>query len=558
MARSYVIGLDFGSDSVRAVLVDAATGEQAAESVCNYARWGEGLYCDPERMQFRQHPKDYLEALETVLVRLLDQRRDIAPQVCAISLDFTASTPCLADSRLKPLSLQERYAENPDAMFVLWKDHTGEKEAAEINRACAESATNYSKFTGNHYSSECFWSKVLHLLRSDEGLRRDAYTVVEACDWIPAVLTGNDDPSKARMGHCCAAQKMFWSREWGGFPPREFFERIDPVLLPILDTLRPDGYTCDKPYGHLSAEWASRLGLGADIVVGTGNVDSHQGAIGAGVACGRGVMNLGTSAGVMAVMPPQELGGRVIDGVFGQVESGILPGLVGFEVGLSAFGDVFAWFRRILSYPTERILARDESLTPQQRERLIKEIGDDILRTLAEDAAALPLREDAPFATDWLNGRRSPAPNQRLWGSLMGLRLSSSAPELYYALVESTAFAFRAIFEHLEGNGLRLQSLIGIGGISQKSPFVMQMLADATGKRIEISSCKQAAALGSAICASVVGGIYPDIESAQRVMCRPTIRTYEPDGSKAGHFGRRYALYRAADAFTCSLTEPAE
>lgn len=554
MEKSHVIGLDFGSDTVRAILVDAATGEQAAEAVSPYRRWSEGLYCDPRRMQFRQHPKDYLESLEEVLSLLLDRRRDLAPQVCAISLDFTASTPCLADGHLMPLSLQERYAENPDAMFVLWKDHTGEREAAEINRACAESATNYSRFTGNHYSSECFWSKVLHLLRSDEGLRRDAHTVVEACDWIPAVLTGNDDPSKARMSHCCAAQKMFWSREWGGFPPREFFERIDPVLLPILDTLKPDEYTCDKPYGRISPKWASRLGLSTEVTIGTGNVDSHQGAIGAGVACGRAVMNLGTSAGVMAVMPTRALGDRVIDGVFGQVESGILPGMVGFEVGLSAFGDIFAWLRRTLSYPVTRILARNGSLEPQLRERIATETEEGILACLTEDAAALPLREDAPFATDWFNGRRSPAPDQSLWGSLMGLRLSTSAPELYYALVESTAFAFRAIFEHLERNGIEVDSVTGIGGISQKSPFVMQMLADVTGKRIEVSSVRQAAALGSAICASVVGGIYPDIESAQHALCRPTARTYYPDASKAAHFERRYALYRAADAFTRSLT----
>lgn len=165
---------------------------------------------------------------ETTVKAVLDARRDLAPFVRAIAVDTTASTPALADEHLTPLAMHDRYKDNPNAMFVLWKDHTGEQEAAEINRACAESATNYSKFTGYHYSSECFWSKVLHLLRADEQVRRDAYTVVECCDWIPAILTGNTSPEKAKMGHCCAGQKMFWSEEWGGFPPREFFERIDP------------------------------------------------------------------------------------------------------------------------------------------------------------------------------------------------------------------------------------------------------------------------------------------------------------------------------------------
>lgn len=553
MEKSYVIGLDYGSDSVRATLVDAHTGEQAAEAVHAYRRWAQGLYCDAANSRFRQHPLDYLEGLEAVISGVLDARRDLAPYVRAIAVDTTASTPCLADEHLMPLALQERYKDNPDAMFVLWKDHTGEAEAEEINRACKESAVDYSKFTGYNYSPECFWAKVLHLLRQSDELRRDAYTVVEECDWIPALLTGNTDPAKHKMGHCCVGQKMFWSEEWGGFPPREFFERIDKRLLPILDTLHPAKYTCDHAYGTLSKEWAEKFGLSEEVKIGVGNVDSHQGAIGAGVAYKTAVLTLGTSAGCMAVMPKEKLGGRIIDGVFGQVDSCILPGMVGFEVGLSAFGDVYAWLKRTLLYPACTILANTTLLPPEQRKAVIEEMEDKIMAQLTADAQALPLREDAPFATDWLNGRRSPAPNAKLWGSLMGLRLATTAPELYYALVEATAFAFRAIIDHLIKNGLEIENLIGVGGIAQKSPFVMQMLADITGKSIHVSSCKQAAAHGSAICASVVAGIYPTIEAAQRALCRPTVRTYEPNRAVAEHFDRRYALYRKADKFTNSL-----
>ena len=555
MEKSYVIGLDYGSDSVRATLVDALTGEQAAEAVHAYTRWAKGLYCDAASSRFRQHPLDYLEGLEVVIAGVLDKRRDLAPYVRAIAVDTTASTPCLADEHLMPLALQEKYKDNPDAMFVLWKDHTGEQEAEEINRACKQSDVDYSKFTGYNYSPECFWAKVLHLLRQSDELRRDAYTVVEECDWIPALLTGNTDPARHKMGHCCVGQKMFWSEEWGGFPPRGFFERIDARLLPILDTLHPAKYTCDHAYGTLSKQWAERFGLSEEVKIGVGNVDSHQGAIGAGVAYKTAVLTLGTSAGCMAVMPPQELGGRIIDGVFGQVDSCILPGMIGFEVGLSAFGDVYAWLKRTLLYPVQTILSNSTLVAPEVRKALAEEIEERILLQLTADAEALPLRDDAPFATDWLNGRRSPDTNVKLWGSLMGLRLSTSAPELYYALVEATAFAFRAIIDHLIKNGLQIENLIGAGGIAQKSPFVMQMLADVTGKSIEVSSCKQAAAHGSAICASVVAGIYPTIEAAQRALCRPILRTYTPNASRKAHFDKRYARYRAAGVFTERLTE---
>ncbi len=553
METSYVIGLDFGSDSVRAILVDAHTGEQAAEAVHNYERWGKGLYCNPTVAQFRQHPLDHREGLLSTIKGVLEQRPDLASRVRAIAVDTTASTPVLADRNLTPLALTEKYAECPDAMFVLWKDHTGEREAAEINRACKSAERDYSCFTGYHYSSECFWAKVLHLLRQSEELRKDAYTVIELCDWIPAILTRTTNPADHRQGHCCTAQKMFWSEEWGGFPPREFFEGIDPLLLPILDTLHPAKYTCDKPYGTISKEMAAYFGLPEDVIIGCGNVDSHQGSIGAGVGLGKVTLSLGTSAACMAVMSAESLGGKVIDGVFGQVESCIIPGLVGFEVGMSAFGDVFAWFKRLLSYPLAK-LAEDESLSAELREKVLAE-QEKILIQLTEDAGRLPLREDAPFATDWLNGRRSPAPNDRLWGSVMGLRLSSSAPEIYYALVEATAFAVRAITDHLQANGMPIDDIIGVGGIAQKSPFVMQMIADVTGKRINVSASKQSAALGSAMCAATVCGIYPSIESAQAAMVQPVLCSYEPRVEVRKHFEKRYALYRAADAFTGNMVK---
>lgn len=550
MERSYVIGLDYGSDSVRAILVNALTGEQIDEAVHYYARWREGQFCSAAESRFRQHPKDYLEGLHTVLHAILDNHADIRPLVKAISVDTTASTPCLTDEHLVPLSLKEEFAENPDAMFVLWKDHTGVEEAAEIEEACRRSPIDYTMVSGYHYSAECFWAKVLHLLRTSPAVRSAARSVIEQSDFIAATLAGNNDIERSRIGHCNAAQKMFWSEEWGGFPPEEFFAALDEAIVPILRTMRAAKYTCDKPYGTISAEWAAELGLLPDTLIGCGNVDSHQGAIGAGVAYRRGVINLGTSCCCMFVMPHERLQGRIIDGVFGQADSCILPDLVGFEVGLSAFGDAYAWLRRTLSYPIEKTLAHTKLVDEETRQKLVEESLDEIMMHLTNDAMALAERRDAPFATDWLNGRRSPDPDQRLWGSLMGLRLSTSPGELYYALVEATAIAMKTIVDHLMARDIDIDSFIGVGGISQKSPFVMQMLADFIGKPIEVSACKQSCALGSAICAAVVGGIYPTIEAAQAAMCREIIRTYTPNPLRREMVEYRTALYRRAAQFT--------
>ena len=393
----------------------------------------------------------------------------------------------------------------------------------------------------------------MHLLGTNADMRRDARSVIECSDFICATLAGVTDPAVSRMGHCNAAQKMFWSEDWGGFPPESFFESLDPALVPILRTLNANKYTCDKPYGTISAEWAAELGLNGDVVIGCGNVDSHQGAIGAGVAYKRAMINLGTSGCCMFVIPSEVLGGRIIDGVFGQAESCIIPGLVGFEVGLSAFGDAYAWLRRTLAYPTVEILAKSEKVDPTTRQALVDEVLDNILVKLGEDAAKITPRLDAPFATDWFNGRRSPEPNQLLWGSLMGLRLSTNAPELYYAIVEATALAMKTIVDHLAERDIEFDSFIGVGGISQKSPFVMQMLADAIGKDINVSECKQSCALGSAICASVVAGIYPTIEAAQAALCRPIIRTYSPNAERRELLQKRHELYRAAGKFTEKL-----
>ena len=283
MKETYVIGIDYGTDSVRALLVDAATGETIADSVFSYPRWGRQEYCSPAEACFRQHPQDYLDGLRHVIGEVVAARPDAAPHIRAVSVDTTASTPCLVDRTCTPLARRPEYADDPDAMFVLWKDHTAQREAEEITALCASSEINYARHSGNHYSAECFWAKCLHLLRGSQRLRRDAYAMVELCDWIPAVLTGEDDPSAIRTSHCAAGSKQMWAEAWGGFPPETFFEALDPALLPIVRNISKTNRTCDHAAGTITPAWAQTLGLPEGVVVGVGNIDAHAGAVGAGI-----------------------------------------------------------------------------------------------------------------------------------------------------------------------------------------------------------------------------------------------------------------------------------
>ena len=286
MKETYVIGIDYGTDSVRALLADAATSETIADSVFSYPRWGRQEYCSPAEACFRQHPQDYLDGLRHVIGEVVAARPDAAPHIRAVSVDTTASTPCLVDRTCTPLALRPEYADDPDAMFVLWKDHTAQREAEEITALCASSEINYARHSGNHYSAECFWAKCLHLLRGSRRLRRDAYAMVELCDWIPAVLTGADDPSAIRASHCAAGSKQMWAEAWGGFPPEAFFEALDPALLPIVRNISKTNRTCDHAAGTITPAWAQALELPEGVVVGVGNIDAHAGAVGAGIRCG--------------------------------------------------------------------------------------------------------------------------------------------------------------------------------------------------------------------------------------------------------------------------------
>ena len=522
----YSIGIDYGSDSARAVLVDASTGRILAGSTMNYPRWAGRRWCDPSRNVLRQNALDYLEVLGKILSDVVAACPDPSA-IKAIGVDATGSTPCFTDSKGRPLSLYNEFKDDPDAMFILWKDHSAMEEAAEI--AAAAGPAGYLSETGGGYSPECTWAKALHVLRTNPAVAKAAEGLIEECDYITNVLTGCDDFSEMKISHCAPVAKQMYKSEWGGFPPKEFLRSIDPLLEKAVSLTPSKNYNSYVKAGVLCPEWAARLGLSQEVTVGVGNIDAHSGAIGAGIEPGKAVLNIGTSACYMALSKREE----PIEGVFGQAEGSIVEGWYGLEAGLSAFGDVYAWLKNLLGWG--------------------REPDPDLLRKLGDAAAALPLREDAPIATDNFNGRRSPRPSNSLTAGIAGLSLGVEAPEIYRALVESTAFASKAAIDLYLNAGVEIEKMVAIGGITQKSPFVMQTLADVVGRPIEVSDCKDSCALGAAINAAVAAGLYADVFEAERAMAPGTLAVYTPDPSRAEFYARRYSKYLALADFCESL-----
>lgn len=540
----YVIGLDYGSDSARAVVVDTATGQTIASAVKNYPRWSKGLYCDPSQNRYRQHPDDYIEVLEwTVREALRKSPAGTAAQVVGLAFDTTGSTPVFTDRQGTPLALKEEFKENPNAMFILWKDHTAIAEAAEINELCHSWHTDYTAYEGGIYSSEWLWAKMLHVLREDSDVRRAAYSVVEHCEWLPALLTGVDDVSKVVRSRCAEGHKAMWHQSWGGLPDSDFLETLDPLLKGYRERMFDQTETADKPVGHLTKEWAERLGLSTDVVVAGGAFDCHMGAVGAGVKPKTWVRIIGTSTCDVMVAPKEAVGDRLIRGICGQVDGSVVPGLIGLEAGQSAFGDVYAWFRRLLEFPLRNLPAG--ILTDEQ----IDKAADSILPTLTAQAENTEPSLTAPIALDWLNGRRTPDADQLLKGALTGLTLGTTAPMIYRALVESTAFGSRAILERLRREGVEIESVTGIGGIALKSPFVMQILSDVLNMPINVCSSDQACALGASIFAAVAAGVYDSVEQAQQAMASGYACQYTPVASNVALYDRLYCRYLKLGAF---------
>ena len=541
--KQYVIGLDYGSDSCRALVVDAATGEELATAVSYYPRWKAGLYCDPLINQYRQHPKDYVECLESAVKGALAKcAPEVAAQVVGLAFDTTGSTPVFTDAAGTPLALLPGFEENPNAMFVLWKDHTAIHEADEINALSKNWPIDYTAYEGGIYSSEWFWAKALHVLRADVAVRKAAFSIVEHCDWLPALLTGNTRPEEIKRSRCAAGHKAMWLEKWGGLPAEDYLETIDPLLKPFAHIYR-DTYTSDTRVGYLTQEWADRLGLTTRVAVGVGAFDCHMGAVGAGVTAHTLVCVIGTSTCDIMVAPYEEVGDKLIPGICGQVDGSVIPGMIGLEAGQSAFGDVYAWFRRVLEFPLHNILAESTLIDEDTKKKLIQEVSDKIIPTLRAKALDIPLENRALLATDWMNGRRTPDANQLLKGTITGITLGSDATQIYTALVEATVFGTKAIVDRFLENGVTIDKVIGIGGISLKSPFVMQTMSDVLGMPIQVCNTEQACALGAAMFAATAAGLYDRVEDAIAAMNSGFAKEYLPDSDNTAAYADLYAKY---------------
>jgi L-ribulokinase len=592
--EQYVIGVDYGTDSVRSIIADASNGREIASAIFYYPRWKDGLYCDPYTNRFRQHPLDYIEGLEyTIKACLAQAGPSVTSHIKAISVDTTGSSPVAVDKTGTPLGLLPGFEHNPNALFVLWKDHTSVKEAAQINAHAPKFDTNYLQFVGGVYSSEWFWAKLLHIIREDEQVRKACYSWVEHCDWIPFLLTGGKHVADMKRGVCSAGHKALWAEEFapvagsihnavagsahsttpgnhpdtahgttpdgsasGGLPPDEFFASLDPLLKGFTARLFTRTYTSDQPAGQLSEEWAARLGLTTGVIIGVGAFDAHMGAVGGQIEPWHLSKVMGTSTCDMLVAPLNEMKGKLVRGICGQVPGSVIPGMMGMEAGQSAFGDAYAWFRNILAWPLQHILAGSGAagLHPDALQALVTETIDKIIPELSKHNAGTAPKEQDELALDWLNGRRTPDANQLLKGAITGLSLGTDAPKIFRAIVESTCFGARAIVERFSSEGVPVKGLIGLGGVAKKSPFIMQMMADTINMPIRIHASEQTCALGAAMFAATAAGIYNKVEDAMNAMGQGFDAEYRPDPSRVKIYDDRYRQYGELGRFIVEKT----
>ncbi len=549
--KNLVIGADYGTDSVRSILVNADNGDELAESVFYYPRWKAGKYCQPSKSQFRQHPLDYLEGLETTIKDILAKApAGSAAKVRAIAVDTTGSTPVAVNREGIPLSLTSEFAENPNAMFVLWKDHTAVQEAAQINElARSWGGVDYTKYEGGVYSSEWFWAKILHVIREDEAVRKAAFSWVEHCDWIPAVLTGISDPLKLKRSRCAAGHKAMWHPDFGGLPSEDFLVKLDPLLGGIKERLFKETYTSDVPAGNLSQEWAAKLGLSQDVLVGVGAFDAHFGAVGSEIEPYTLSKVMGTSTCDMLIAPTKDIEGKVIRGICGQVDGSIVPGMVGLEAGQSAFGDIYAWFKNLLMWPVLNVMNDVQGLDAATKDKIIDQLNSKIIPKLEDEAMKLDIESTGVLALDWMNGRRTPDANQALKGAITSLDLGSDAPRIYRALVEATVFGSKKIVDRFISEGVQIKNVAALGGVAKKSPLVMQIMADVLNMPVKVATSTQTVALGSAMFAAVVAGVHQTVEAAQKAMGKGFEKEYLPIAENVKKYQELYEKYEVLGEF---------
>jgi len=535
---AYTIGLDYGTNSVRGVIVNVNNGRELATDVFEYPTGDGGIVLDPaDHNLARQNPQDYIDGLEVTVNRTIEAAEKTDPEfspskVIGIGVDTTGSTPMPVDRNGTPLALLEEFKNNSNAMVWLWKDHTAYAEAVEITDLAKKERPQYLAKCGGIYSSEWFFSKILHCLRVAPNVFDAAYTWVEHADYMTGLLTGTTNPKIIKRCRCAAGHKAMFNDQWGGYPDKEFLTKLNEKLGRLSDTFSKKTYAIDTSAGGLTEEWAQKLGLPKGIPVAMGAFDAHLGAVGSGIKQGTLVKILGTSACDMVVSPNTE---KLPDipGICGIVNGSILPGFWGLEAGQSAVGDIFNWFVNYLQ-PGGKEAGSHEMLT--------------------EKAAKLKPGQSGLMALDWNNGNRTVLVDQRLTGLLIGQTLHTKPEEIYRALIEATAFGALTIVNRLEEYGVKTNEVINCGGIAEKNPLLMQIYADVTGCQMKISRSAQTCALGSAIAAAVVAGKdaggYDSFVEAQEAMCGVKGTVYRPNPKNRRTYQQLYKLYKQLhDAF---------
>jgi L-ribulokinase len=536
--RKLTLGLDYGTNSVRTVLVDVSNGEELGSFVWEFETGEAGIILDSSDHNLaRQNPADYLKGIEITVKEVLGQAKKAdkdfdTEQIIGIGIDTTGSTPLPVDKNGTPLAMKDEFKDNPNAHAWLWKDHTGHAEAAEITELAEKEHPEYLAKCGGTYSSEWFFSKILHCLRADPKVFDAAYTWVEHADYMPAVLTGTTAPQTLKRCRCAAGHKAMFNDIWGGYPAKDFLARLDPKLGKLRDTLSDKTYAVDQKAGDLTKEWADKLGLKAGIPVAMGAFDAHLGGVGSGISTGKLVKIIGTSTCDMAVWPADKDLADV-PGICGIVDGSILPGFWGLEAGQSAVGDIFNWFVNYIQ-PGGSAAGSHETLT--------------------KGAAKLKPGQSGLLALDWNNGNRTILVDQRLTGLLLGQTLHTTPAEIYRSLIEATAFGALTIINRFEEYGVEIKEVINCGGIAEKNPMLMQIYADVIGREMKVTRSPQTCALGSAIAGAVVAGKaaggYDNFADAQAAMCGMKDTTYKPNPGNKKVYQQIYKLYKQLhDAF---------
>jgi L-ribulokinase len=527
----FTLGIDYGTNSVRALVVRCSDGAELGSCVVNYPSGQQGVLLDPKDHHLaRQHPGDYLFGLKKsvrgALAIAKKTRGFAANKVIGLGVDTTGSSPIPVDAHNRPLALNPKWQQHLDAQCWLWKDHTSHREASQITALAAKHRPQFIAKCGHIYSSEWFWSKIWHCRNVAPKVFAAAHSWVELADWIPSVLAGINDPHHVVRGVCCAGHKALYADDWGGLPDKEFLALLDPALAALRDRLYEKAYDANTAAGALGAEWAKQLGLPAGIPIAIGEMDVHYGAIGCGVAEGVLVKIIGTSTCDCAVVSATKTV-RDIPGICGIVKGAILPGFYGIEAGQSAVGDIFKWWVEVVCR------------------------GDGALHaTLTAEAAKQSPGQSGLLALDWNNGNRTILVDQLLTGLLLGQTLYTTQSEIYRALIEATAFGARAILERLKEYGVPVDRIVCAGGIAEKNPLLMQIYADITGCTMQVSGSSQACALGSAIAAAVLAGAYQDFPNAQKKMTSVQAKSYRPIAANRKVYNQLYTLYRTThDAF---------